>query len=91
MFGGFARVVLPNVRPGLLSAAVATFLLAWNDYWIALVSLFAPNRFTVGLAPATVNGSPAVVVAAMVPPPVVLAVFHRALCIGGVAGALSGT
>ncbi|MBO0885345.1 MAG: carbohydrate ABC transporter permease, partial [Mycobacterium sp.] len=39
VFGGFLRVVLRNSLPGVLSTAIFAFLLAWNDYLIAVVFL----------------------------------------------------
>ena len=33
----FGRVVLPMARPGLASAAVIQFLMAWNEFLYALV------------------------------------------------------
>ena len=39
VFGGFLRVVLRNSLPGILSTAIFSFLLAWNDYLVALVFL----------------------------------------------------
>jgi multiple sugar transport system permease protein len=32
LFGGFLRIVLRNSLPGVLSTAVFTFLVSWNDY-----------------------------------------------------------
>ena len=39
VFGSFLRVVLRNSLPGILSTAIFSFLLAWNDYLVALVFL----------------------------------------------------
>lgn len=36
VMGSFVRVVLRNSLPGVLSAAIFTFLLSWNDYLMAL-------------------------------------------------------
>ena len=54
--------------PGVLSTAVFTFLLAWNDYWIAVVFLKADTSFTIGLALASARGFPGLDVIALVPP-----------------------
>lgn len=37
IFGSFARVVLPLAKPGLVSAAMFTFILCWNEFLFALV------------------------------------------------------
>jgi len=37
IFGAFVRIVLPLAVPGLISAAMFTFLLCWNEYLFALV------------------------------------------------------
>ena len=39
VFGSFLRVVLRNSLPGILSTAIFTFLLSWNDYLVAVVFL----------------------------------------------------
>jgi multiple sugar transport system permease protein len=88
--GGFVRVVLRNALPGLLSTAVYTFLLTWNDYWIALVFLRSDVNYTLGLALAGPGGFPAVAVIAMVPPLLVFAVLNRYFSVGGIGGALAG-
>jgi multiple sugar transport system permease protein len=88
--GGFARVVLRNALPGVLSTAVFTFLLAWNDYWIAVVFLKADTNFTIGLAVASARGVPGLDVIALVPPLLVFAVLHRYFSLGGVSGSLAG-
>ena len=35
LFRGFVQVVLRNSLPGVLSTAIFTFLVAWNDYLVA--------------------------------------------------------
>src|SRR5690349_9793561 len=46
VFGSFLRIVLRNSLPGILSTAIFAFLLAWNDYLVALVFLRSSNVFT---------------------------------------------
>jgi multiple sugar transport system permease protein len=91
LFRGFLRVVLPNALPGVLSTAVFTFLLAWNDYWIAVVFIRSDPNYTVGIGLSSMGGWPALSVVAMLPPVVVFAIFHRYFSFGGVSGALAGT
>jgi multiple sugar transport system permease protein len=87
VLGGFVRVVLPNALGGVLATAVLTFLFVWNEYLVAVVFLTSPSNWTVGLG--VISGRVAVLgVAAMLPPIVVLAVLHRFLRLGGVAGAV---
>ncbi len=98
LFGGFIRVVLRNSLPGLLSTAIFTFLLSWNDYLVAIVFLRSTNTFTlpIGLESffqqnATDWGSVmAVAVVMMLPPVVVFATLNRFFSVGGVGGSLAG-
>lgn len=91
VFSGFWRIVLPNALPGVLSAAVFTFLLAWNDYWIALVFILSNANYTMGIGLAASYGSPVLSLIGLVPPLVVFLVFHRFFSFGGVSGSLAGT
>jgi multiple sugar transport system permease protein len=90
VLGGFTRVVLRNALPGVLSAAVYTFLFTWNDYWIALVFLRSSANYTLGLALAGPGSSSAVALIAMVPPLLVFGVLNRYFSLGGIGGALTG-
>jgi multiple sugar transport system permease protein len=90
VLGGFARVVLPNSLPGVLSAAVYGFLFTWNDYWIALVFLRTNVNYTLGLALAGPGSSSVIAVIAMVPPLVIFGVLNRYFSLGGIGGALAG-
>lgn len=98
MFGGFVRIVLRNSLPGVLSTAIFTFLLSWNDYLVAVVFLKADTAFTlpVGLQSffqqnATDWGSVmSVSVLMMLPPIIVFATLNRYFSIGGISGSLAG-
>lgn len=98
LFGGFIKVVLRNSLPGLLSTAIFTFLLSWNDYLVAIVFLRSTNTFTlpIGLESffqqnATDWGSVmAVAVVMMIPPVVVFSTLNRFFSVGGVGGSLAG-
>ncbi|RCK68878.1 carbohydrate ABC transporter permease [Desertihabitans brevis] len=98
VFGGFARIVLRNSLPGVLSTAIFCFLLAWNDYLVALVFLRSSGNFTlpVGLQTFfqqnTTNWGPvmAVAVIMMLPPVIVFAVLNRYFSVGGIGGSLAG-
>jgi multiple sugar transport system permease protein len=98
MLGGFLRVVLRNSLPGLLSTAIFTFLLAWNDYLVAIVFLKSDTGFTLPMGlesffqqNATDWGSVmAVSVVMMVPPVIVFAALNRYFSVGGIGGSLAG-
>ncbi len=98
VFGGFIRVVVRNSLPGILSTAIFTFLLSWNDYLVAIVFIRSQTTFTLPLGlesffqqNATDWGSVmAVAVIMMLPPVVVFAVLNRFFSVGGVGGSLAG-
>lgn len=46
VFGSFWRVVLRNSLPGVLSTAIFAFLLAWNDYLVAVIFLRSDQNYT---------------------------------------------
>ena len=98
VFGGFMKVVLRNSLPGILSTAIFSFLLAWNDYLVALVFLRTNTNFVlpVGLQSffqqnATDWGSVmAVAVVMMIPPVIVFAFLNKYFSVGGIGGSLAG-
>ncbi|CAM5634228.1 Sugar ABC transporter permease OS=Streptomyces tendae OX=1932 GN=F3L20_24745 PE=3 SV=1 [Streptomyces tendae] len=98
VFGSFSRIVLRNSYPGILSAAVFAFLLAWNDYLVALVFLHsdAVLNLPVGLQnffqqnATDWGGVMAVAVIMLLPPCIVFAALHRYFSVGGIGGALAG-
>ena len=98
VFGGFRRIVLRNSLPGVLSTAIFSFLLAWNDYLIALLFLQSPQNLTlpVGLETffqqnaADWGSVMAVAVVMMVPPVVLFAVLNKYFSVGGIGGSLAG-
>jgi len=98
VFGSFTRIVLRNSPPGILSTAIFAFLLAWNDYLVALVFLRSSTIFTlpIGLQTffqqnATDWGSVmAVSVVIMLPPAIIFAVLNKYFSVGGIGGSLAG-
>ena len=98
LFGGFLRVVLRNSLPGILSTAIFSFLLAWNDYLIALVFLRSDVNYTlpVGLETFFQQNSTnwglvmAVAVIMMLPPVILFATLNRYFSVGGIGGSLAG-
>jgi multiple sugar transport system permease protein len=98
LFGGFLRIVLRNSLPGILSTAIFTYLVSWNDYLIAIVFIRTDTKFTLPLGVesffqqnVTDWGSVmAVAVVMMAPPVLVFAFLNRFFSVGGIGGALAG-
>jgi multiple sugar transport system permease protein len=95
---GFLRVVLRNSLPGVVSTAIFSFLLAWNDYLVAVVFLRSVDKYTLPIGMqtffqenATDWGSVmALAVVMMIPPVAVFTFLNRYFSIGGIGGALAG-
>jgi multiple sugar transport system permease protein len=98
VFGGFIRIVLRSSLPGVLSTAIFTFLVSWNDYLVAIVFLRSQERFTLPLGlqsffqqNTTDWGSVmAVAVVMLAPPVIVFATLNRYFSVGGIGGSLAG-
>jgi multiple sugar transport system permease protein len=98
VFGGFIKVVLRNSLPGVLSTAIFSFLLAWNDYLVALVFLRSSGTFTfpVGLQSFFQQNATnwglvmAVAVMMMLPPVILFAALNKYFSVGGIGGSLAG-
>jgi len=98
VFGGFIRIVLRNSFPGVLSTAIYSFLLAWNDYLVALVFLRSGDRFTLPIGLQTffqqnqTDWGPvmACAVVMLTPPVLIFALLNRYFSIGGIGGSLAG-
>lgn len=98
VFGAFVRVVLPNSLPGILSTAIYGFLVAWNDYLVALVFLRTDSRFTLPIGLQTffqqnqTDWGPvmACAVIMLAPPVLVFACLNRFFSVGGIGGSLAG-
>ncbi len=98
VFGGFVRIVLRNSLPGVLSTAIYAFLLAWNDYLVALVFLRSDDRFTLPIGLQTffqqnqTDWGPvmACAVIMLAPPVIIFAFLNRFFSIGGIGGSLAG-
>lgn len=98
VLGGFFRVVLRNSLPGVLSTAIYSFLLVWNDYLIALVFIRSSYNYTLPIgiqtffAQSQTDWGPVMACAVMmlVPPVIVFAVFNRFFSVGGIGGSLAG-
>jgi len=98
LFGGFIRIVLRNSLPGILSTAIFSFLLAWNDYLVAIVFIRSNTHYTlpVGLQSFFAENNSlwgyvmAVSVVMMLPPIIIFAVLNRYFSVGGIGGSLAG-
>jgi multiple sugar transport system permease protein len=98
VFGSFTRIVLRNSLPGILSTAIFSFLLAWNDYLVAVVFLRSDDNYTlqIGLQTFFQQNQPnwglvmAVAVIMMAPPIIIFAVLNKYFSVGGIGGSLAG-
>ncbi|GIE82104.1 ABC transporter permease [Actinoplanes philippinensis] len=99
LFTGFTRIVLRNSLPGVLSTAIFTFLVSWNDYLVAIVFLRSEERFTLPIGVQSFfqqNGTDwgsvmALAVVMMLPPVIVFTTLNRYFSVGGIGGSLAGT
>jgi multiple sugar transport system permease protein len=92
------RIILPLAAPGIVSTALFIFLLAWDEFFFALIFTSTVAAKTVPVAIAEFTGRYAVDITAMMAggvlaalPPVILAlVFQRYIVSGLSAGAVKG-
>lgn len=49
-FRSFVSIILPLTRPALITTAIFTFIWTWNDFFMQLIYLFDPEKFTITLA-----------------------------------------
>jgi multiple sugar transport system permease protein len=92
------RVVMPISVPGLVSTAMFVFLLAWDEFFYALIftSTLAAKTVPVAIAEfvgryvVNVNGMMAGGILAAVPPVIVALLFQRYIVSGMTAGAVKG-
>ena len=98
IFGSFARIVLRNSLPGVLSTAIFAFLLAWNDYLVAVVFLRSDENYTLQIGLQTFFQQNqtnwglvmAVAVVMMLPPVLLFAALNKYFSVGGIGGSLAG-
>ncbi len=92
------RVVMPISVPGLVSTAMFVFLLAWDEFFYALIftSTLAAKTVPVAIAEfvgryvTNINGMMAGGILAAVPPVLVALIFQRYIVRGMTAGAVKG-
>ena len=54
-FGALRRVLIPAVKPGLITVGLFAFLAAWNDFMAPLILITNTNRMTLPLAVANLR------------------------------------
>jgi multiple sugar transport system permease protein len=90
------RIVIPAARPGLVAAAVLAFLLAWNDFFFALVitrsnTITAPVAVMNFVSYASVDwGSIAIASIVLTLPTVPVIVFANKYIVQSMGGAVKG-
>ena len=92
------RVVMPISIPGLVSTAMFVFLLAWDEFFYALIFTSTLDAKTVPVAIAefigryvtNINGMMAGGILAAIPPVIVALLFQRYIVSGMTAGAVKG-
>lgn len=50
VYGIFFRVILPLIKPALVTTAIFTFIWSWDDFFAQVLYLSSMSKFTVGLA-----------------------------------------
>ena len=98
VFGSFTRIVLRNSLPGVLSTAIFAFLLAWNDYLVAVVFLRSDENYTLQIGLQTFFQQNqtnwglvmAVAVVMMLPPVLLFSLLNKYFSVGGIGGSLAG-
>ena len=96
--GALARVIVPVSAPGLFTAAILTFIYAWNEFFLALLIVTDPARQTMPVGIALFQGEHTVpwgeIAAASfittAPLVVMVLLFQRRIVTGLSAGAIKG-
>ena len=93
------KVVIPVAVPGVFTAAILSFILAWNDFAFAVSFLTSPDKFTAPLAITTFGESQfqvfynlidAAVVIISIPIALIVLFAQRRIVSGLTAGAVKG-
>lgn len=100
MFGTFFKIMLPLARSGLVTVAIMNALAYWNEYLFALVLVGAPEKYTVSIGLAFLQGEMqysvewgvlfAALLISVVPVFLLYLFFQRQITAGLTAGALKG-
>ncbi|MEP1538222.1 MAG: carbohydrate ABC transporter permease [Paracoccaceae bacterium] len=96
LFQTFWKIVLPAARPGVVATAVLAFLIAWNDFFFALIitrsdTVTAPVAIMNFVSYATVDwGSIALASIALTLPTVPVIIFANKYIVQSLGGAVKG-
>jgi multiple sugar transport system permease protein len=96
--GALFRVILPLARPGLFAAALFGFLLAWDEFFYALIFTSSTHAKTIPVAIAEFQGRFTVDfglvaaggILAAIPPIMIAFIFQRYIVSGLTSGAVKG-
>jgi multiple sugar transport system permease protein len=95
-FGALVRVLLPAVRPGLITVGLFAFLASWNDFLAPLILLNDGSKFTLPVAVASISDGTfsgmlqAGVMTMAIPCLILFLLLQRYYVRGFVSGALGG-
>ena len=99
-YQAFRRVIIPLAAPGVVTAAILVFIMAWNDFIFAITLTSTTNSRTVPAAIAFFNGSsqfstpigPIAAAAVVITIPIIIFVliFQRRIVSGLTSGAVKG-
>jgi multiple sugar transport system permease protein len=96
--GALFRIILPLAKPGLLATALFAFLLAWDEFFYALIFTSSAHAKTIPVAIAEFQGRFTVDfglvaaggILAAIPPLIIAFVFQRYIVSGLTSGAVKG-
>ena len=96
--GALVRVVMPLSAPGLIATTLFCFLLAWEEFLLALILTSSPRAKTIPVAIAEFTGRHAIDygmmaaggVVAAIPPVLIALLFQKYLVSGLTSGAVKG-
>lgn len=96
--GSFFRVILPLSAPGLIATTVIAFMLAWDEFFFALILTNTPNAKTVPVTITEFAGRHLIDygsmctggVLACIPPVLIALIFYRFIVRGLTEGAVKG-
>lgn len=94
--GALWRIIVPLAAPGMVTTALLSFIISWNDFIIALVLISDPDMYTIPVGIALFPGEfdfpwgtiSAAVIVAVVPIVVAIVVFQRRIVSGLTQGAV---
>ncbi|HEY9292470.1 MAG TPA: carbohydrate ABC transporter permease [Microlunatus sp.] len=94
----YRHIVLPQIRPALVTAAIFTFIWSWNDFFTQLLYLSTPSRQTVSLGLQTFLGDTdqhwgamfAMTTISLLPVLIVFVTFQKLIVEGANIGGLKG-